>query len=41
VFGHIPESGGSRDRLGGAALANVSYVDFHYRSALPPVVFDL
>jgi Icc-related predicted phosphoesterase len=41
VFGHIHESGGSHDRLGGATLANVSYVDFRYRPALQPVVFEL
>jgi Icc-related predicted phosphoesterase len=41
VYGHIHESGGSRTELGNAELANVSYVDFHYRPALPPVVFEL
>jgi Icc-related predicted phosphoesterase len=41
VFGHIHESHGSRDRLGDATLANVSYVDFHYRPVQPPVVFDV
>jgi Icc-related predicted phosphoesterase len=41
VFGHIHEAGGSLDRLGGASLANVSHVDFDYRPALAPVVFDL
>ena len=41
VFGHIHESYGSRTRLGAAVLANVSYVDFDYRPALPVVVFDL
>ena len=34
-------SNGSRDQLGAATLANVSYVDFHYRPALAPVVFEL
>jgi Icc-related predicted phosphoesterase len=41
VFGHIHEGHGSRDQLRGATLANVSYVDFRYRPAQPPVVFDL
>ena len=41
VFGHIHESHGSRDELSAATLANVSYVDFHYRPAQEPVVFDL
>ena len=33
VFGHIHETGGSLDRLGGATVANVSHVDFDYRPA--------
>jgi Icc-related predicted phosphoesterase len=41
VFGHIHEGGGYRGRLGGATLANVSYVDLHYRPAQPPVVFEV
>jgi len=41
VFGHIHEAGGSRDTLGAALVANVSHVDFHYRPARPPVVFEL
>lgn len=41
VFGHIHEAGGSLDRLGGASLANVSHVDFHYRPARPAAVFEL
>ena len=39
VFGHIHESGGTRERFGEATVANVSHVDFHYRPALEPVVF--
>jgi Icc-related predicted phosphoesterase len=41
VFGHIHEGFGSRDRVGGALVANVSYVDFHYAPVQPPVVFEL
>jgi len=41
VFGHIHEGFGTRDRLGDALVANVSYVDFHYRPAQPPVVFEI
>ena len=41
AFGHIHEGGGSRDTLGGATLANVSYVDFDYRPVQPPEVFEL
>ena len=41
VFGHIHEAGGSRTQIGGAKLANVSYVDFDYRPARPASVFDL
>jgi Icc-related predicted phosphoesterase len=41
VFGHIHEAGGSRDELGGATLANVSYVDFDYRPTHPAAVFEL
>jgi Icc-related predicted phosphoesterase len=41
VFGHIHEAGGSLDHANGAAFANVSHVDFHYRPALEPVVFEL
>jgi Icc-related predicted phosphoesterase len=40
-FGHIHEGGGSRDALGNAMLANVSYVDFDYRPAQPAEVFEL
>jgi Icc-related predicted phosphoesterase len=41
VFGHIHEAGGSRDTFGTATLANVSYVDFDYRPAQPPALFEL
>jgi Icc-related predicted phosphoesterase len=41
AFGHIHEAGGSRDALGLATLANVSYVDFDYRPAHPAPVFEL
>ena len=41
LFGHIHESHGSRDRIGHAVVANVSYVDFHYRPVQPPVLFEL
>jgi Icc-related predicted phosphoesterase len=41
AFGHIHESGGSRDTIGAATLANVSYVDFDYRPAHPAEVFEL
>ncbi len=41
AFGHIHEAGGSRDKLGAATLANVSYVDFDYRPAHPAAVFEL
>jgi hypothetical protein len=41
AFGHIHESGGSLDRIGEARVANVSHVDFDYRPALAPVVFEL
>jgi Icc-related predicted phosphoesterase len=41
VFGHIHEAYGSRHTLGGAALANVSYVDFDYRPAQPATVFEV
>ena len=37
----IHEAGGSLDHANGAAFANVSHVDFHYRPALEPVVFEL
>jgi Icc-related predicted phosphoesterase len=41
VFGHIHEAGGSLDRVGAATVANVSHVDFHYRPAREPVVFEV
>ena len=41
AFGHIHEGGGSRDTLGRATLANVSYVDFDYRPVQPAEVFEL
>jgi Icc-related predicted phosphoesterase len=41
AFGHIHEGAGSRDTLGSATLANVSYVDFDYRPTQPAEVFDL
>ncbi len=41
VFGHIHEGGGSRTKLGGATLANVSHVDFDYRAVRPAAVFEL
>jgi len=41
AFGHIHEAGGSRDTLGAATIANVSYVDFDYRPTHPAAVFEL
>jgi len=41
AFGHIHEANGTRDTLGRAILANVSYVDFDYRPAQPATLFAL
>jgi Icc-related predicted phosphoesterase len=41
VFGHIHEAGGSRTRVGGADVVNVSHVDFDYRPVRPATMFEL
>lgn len=40
IFGHIHEQGGKTQWFNNTLCANVSYVDFFYKPANPPMVFE-